>query len=106
MIDNGWVIHISQSVLWSEHFFGNGDGVVTNGPFADWNTAVGPLIRNLAHFGELFSKSNIAKIMSRSYTVEITEPLGLPEHNLEVANGPFVTTPSPLPKKCSLHNTD
>ena len=77
----------TQSVLWSEHFFGNGDGVVTNGPFADWNTAVGPLIRNLAHFGELFSKSNIAKIMSRSYTVEITEPLGLPEHNLEVQHG-------------------
>lgn len=66
---------------------GNGDGIVTTGPFADWDTAVGPLIRNLGHFGELFSKANIAKIMSRRYTVEITEPLGLPEHNLEVQHG-------------------
>lgn len=77
----------TQSVIWSEHFMGNGDGIVTTGPFADWDTAVGPLIRNLGHFGELFSKSNIANIMSRKFTVEITEPLGLPEHNLEVQHG-------------------
>ncbi|XP_063442603.1 uncharacterized protein LOC134722899 [Mytilus trossulus] len=76
-----------QSCLWSEHFFGNGDGIVTVGPFADWNTAVGPLIRNMGHFGELFSKTNIANIMSRTYVAEITEPLGLPEYNIEVQHG-------------------
>ncbi|KAK3085574.1 hypothetical protein FSP39_005484 [Pinctada imbricata] len=37
----------AQSLIWSEDFLGNGDGAVTSGPFANWETSEGPLVRNI-----------------------------------------------------------
>ena len=37
----------AQSLIWSEDFLGGGDGVVSNGPFANWQTNDGPLTRNI-----------------------------------------------------------
>lgn len=37
----------TMSILWSNQFFGNGDGEVMNGPFRDMRTILGtPVIRN------------------------------------------------------------
>lgn len=37
----------TESILWSDDFFGNGDGVVTTGPFRNMRTILGgPIIRN------------------------------------------------------------
>lgn len=41
-----------QSIVWSSQFFGNGDGVVTTGPFMNWVVEGGGLLtRNIASFG-------------------------------------------------------
>jgi hypothetical protein len=38
----------TMSVLWSEMFFGNGDGDVMTGPFRNMRTILGnPLVRNI-----------------------------------------------------------
>lgn len=37
----------TESILWSDDFFGNGNGVVTTGPFRSMRTILGgPIIRN------------------------------------------------------------
>ena len=37
----------TQSVLWGDNYFGNGDGVVVSGPFRAMRTILGgPIIRN------------------------------------------------------------
>lgn len=37
----------TMSILWSDQFFGNGDGEVMNGPFRNMRTILGtPIIRN------------------------------------------------------------
>lgn len=38
----------TDSILFSEEFYGNGDGIVRTGPFAHWRTPIGtPIIRNI-----------------------------------------------------------
>lgn len=42
----------THSVVFSEDFFGNGDGIVRTGPFAHWRTTIGtPIIRNIGSGG-------------------------------------------------------
>lgn len=38
----------TDSIMFSEEFYGNGDGIVRTGPFAHWRTPIGtPIIRNI-----------------------------------------------------------
>lgn len=38
----------TDSIMFSEEFYGNGDGIVRTGPFAHWRTPIGtPVIRNI-----------------------------------------------------------
>lgn len=73
----------TQSVIWSNIFLGNGDGVVKEGPYANWKTPSGPLVRNIGAMGQLFTGRGIARILSKNRTEEITEPAGNVDSNLE-----------------------
>lgn len=75
------------SVIWSDRFLGNGNGIVNTGPFADWSTPAGPLVRNIANTGQLFRRSVIQNILSRKRLGEITEPHAFTPFNLEFHHG-------------------
>ena len=75
------------SVIWSDRFLGNGNGLVSSGPFADWMTPAGPLIRNVANTGQLFRRQVIQNILTRKRLGEITEPHAFTQFNLEFHHG-------------------
>ncbi|KAK3086021.1 hypothetical protein FSP39_012274 [Pinctada imbricata] len=77
----------ANSIIWTKHFFGNGNGIVNSGPFANWMTPSGPLIRNIGNGGQLFRTSDIRRVLSRRRVMEITEPLGPTATNLEFHHG-------------------
>jgi hypothetical protein len=78
----------TQSIIFSPQFLGNGNGLVTNGPFAYWQTPSGPLIRNIGNpGGSLFSKDEIRMFLSRTRNAEILEPGASNTFNLENAHG-------------------
>ncbi|XP_052819006.1 tyrosinase-like protein [Mya arenaria] len=76
-----------NSILFSPPFLGNGDGFVTSGPFANWQTPSGPLTRNIAEASRLLSKEVIQMILTRCRTREISDPTAQPQFNLEIAHG-------------------
>ena len=76
-----------DSMIWSPEFLGNGDGFVTTGPFANWQTPSGPLTRNIGGSSRLISKEVIATILTRCMTAEISEPTADMQYNLELAHG-------------------
>ena len=76
-----------DSMIWSPEFLGNGDGFVTTGPFANWQTPSGPLTRNIGGSSRLISKEVIATILTRCMTAEISEPTAEMRYNLELAHG-------------------
>ncbi|XP_052245966.1 uncharacterized protein LOC127854902 isoform X1 [Dreissena polymorpha] len=76
-----------NTILFSAAFFGNGDGQVTTGPFANWVTPIGPLTRNIGGGSQLFSKEIIRSIMTRCRTRDITRPTALPQFDLEFFHG-------------------
>ena len=56
-----------QSLMFSRDFMGNGEGEVTTGPFANWETGTsGPLIRSIGVSGELMTHEEIQNITSRT----------------------------------------
>lgn len=77
----------ANSIIWSTPFLGNGDGFVTTGPFANWETPVGRLTRNVAAGSRLFSKEVVRAILSRCRVREISEPTAQDQFNLELAHG-------------------
>lgn len=76
-----------NSIIWTVPFLGNGDGFVTSGAFANWQTPVGPLTRNIGGGSSLFSKENIRRILTRCRTREISDPTAQPSFNLEIFHG-------------------
>jgi hypothetical protein len=77
----------SNSIVWSASFFGNGDGFVTSGPFANWMTPVGRLTRNIGASGSLFSKQSIRSLLSLCRTRDILDPTAQPQFNLDLIQG-------------------
>ncbi|XP_052245965.1 LOW QUALITY PROTEIN: uncharacterized protein LOC127854901 [Dreissena polymorpha] len=77
----------ADSILFSPAFLGNGDGVVTTGPFANWAAINGPLTRNIGGTSSLFTKENIRMILTRCRTSEITRPTALPPFDFEGYHG-------------------
>ena len=76
----------TQSVIWSERFFGNGDGFVTTGPFGNWKvfSSDSILTRNIGSSGTLMTNAGIHGVLSRNRTYQITNPFASKQHNLEV----------------------
>ncbi|CAG2247899.1 unnamed protein product [Mytilus edulis] len=78
----------TRSIMFSPSFLGNGNGLVTSGPFAYWQTPSGPLIRNTGNpGGSLFSKDEIRSILTRTRISEILEPGASNQFNLENIHG-------------------
>ncbi|XP_062621005.1 uncharacterized protein LOC134282624 [Saccostrea cucullata] len=77
----------TQSVLFCEKFFGNGNGVVTSGPYANWSTPSGPLVRNYGDDGELWTTEGIQRILNKTRNAEIIAPNAEEEDNLEEQHG-------------------
>lgn len=78
----------TQSIVWSDVFFGNGNGLVRTGPFADWITRTGPLIRNIGESGGyLLRDDGIRNILRETRTAAITEPHAAPNNNIEFLHG-------------------
>lgn len=61
----------AASLIFSAEFMGNGNGEVTSGPAANWQTETGPLTRNVGVEGELFLFEEIHNITTRTRFVEI-----------------------------------
>ncbi|XP_033754675.1 LOW QUALITY PROTEIN: tyrosinase-like protein 1 [Pecten maximus] len=79
----------TRSMVWSRHYFGNGNGVVTNGPFRGWRTFGRLLTRNIGSDGSLLSQQVINRILSQTYGFQITEGSASPIFSLEsVHNAP------------------
>lgn len=76
----------TKSVIWSEAFFGNGDGFVTTGPFANFKvyTTDSILTRNIGTSGSLMTNEGIHGILSRNRTADITNPTAPKQYNLEL----------------------
>ncbi|XP_069112470.1 LOW QUALITY PROTEIN: tyrosinase-like protein 2 [Argopecten irradians] len=78
-----------RSMVWGRHYFGNGNGVVTTGPFRGWQTFGRPLTRNIGSDGSLLSQQVINRVLSQTYGYQITEGTTSPMLSLEsLHNGP------------------
>ncbi|KAL4234838.1 hypothetical protein ACF0H5_006479 [Mactra antiquata] len=77
----------TESIIWSTPFLGNGDGIVTAGPFANWVTPTGPLARNIGGGSRLFSRPVVNDILTRCRMRDIVVPTALPRYNLELHHG-------------------
>lgn len=76
----------TQSIIWSDKFFGNGDGFVVTGPFANFKvfSSDSILTRNIGASGTLMTNAGIHGILSRNRTYQITSPFASKQHNLEL----------------------
>ncbi|XP_071121629.1 tyrosinase-like protein 2 [Mytilus edulis] len=73
-----------NSIIWSKHFMGNGDGQVQTGPFRRWMNIDGsPLMRNIGSTGQLLTKRTVLNILSKRYNHQICEPSQNVMHSLE-----------------------
>ncbi|XP_033748673.1 tyrosinase-like protein 2 [Pecten maximus] len=65
----------TDSVLWTDKFFGPGFGIVDSGPFAGWITADNiSLVRNIGSSGSLISDSMVKGILGYRNHDPIVEP--------------------------------
>nr|XP_022345442.1 tyrosinase-like protein 1 isoform X1 [Crassostrea virginica] len=66
----------TMSILWSDMFYGNGDGDVMTGPYQSVRTILGgPLQRNIGTGpSPLFTKEGLQAVLSRRRYSEIVEP--------------------------------
>ncbi|XP_052233712.1 putative tyrosinase-like protein tyr-3 [Dreissena polymorpha] len=64
-----------NSVLWADDHFGNANGDVVVGPFANWMTTRGKLTRNYGNRGVLIDYRKMKNIINSCNTKDITFPL-------------------------------
>lgn len=72
-----------SSIIWTPRFLGYGFGYVTDGPFANWNTPYGQILRSFGQEGALFNWTSINNSLSMNHLEDISFPNALPENNLE-----------------------
>ncbi|XP_069112914.1 uncharacterized protein [Argopecten irradians] len=81
----------TESIVWTDAFFGPGFGEVRSGPFANWVTPTGtPLIRNIGSAGSLINEDMVANVMSRVDINDVTEPSAGPFTFERIHNAPHV----------------
>ncbi len=71
------------SILWTERYFGNGIGMVETGPFANFDTPLGPLFRNIGSDGMLMNRTLVKLIFTKENLSQIVEPTADPFTSLE-----------------------
>lgn len=76
-----------DSIIWSPSFLGNGNGLVTSGPFANWMTNNLQLRRNVGGGSTLFSKEIVDRIATRCRNSEILTPTAQRDYDLEFYHG-------------------
>ncbi|KAK3086853.1 hypothetical protein FSP39_024431 [Pinctada imbricata] len=72
-----------KSVLFSEKFLGTGRGAVRTGPFRNFKTESGPLVRNIAEDGQLWTDEGLERILNQSSVADITTPNAADENSIE-----------------------
>ncbi|CAI9720076.1 tyrosinase tyr-1 [Octopus vulgaris] len=72
-----------DSIMWSDELMGTINGFVTKGPFANWKTPIGYLVRNGGFSTRLPTSSNIEDVLTRTKLEEISEPNAEDRYNLE-----------------------
>ncbi|XP_052231046.1 putative tyrosinase-like protein tyr-3 [Dreissena polymorpha] len=77
----------ANTIMFAPEFLGDGYGLVTTGPFANWATPIGKLERNIGGDSELFSKEIIKSIMKRCKTSEIVAPTAESDSDIELYHG-------------------
>ncbi|XP_060080686.1 putative tyrosinase-like protein tyr-3 [Ylistrum balloti] len=78
----------TDSMLWTDEFFGPGFGVVDSGPFAEWITADNiSIVRNIGSSGSLISESMVNNILRHKKHEPIVEPLKGDDVSLERIHG-------------------
>lgn len=60
---------------------------MTSGPYANWSTPSGPLVRNYGDDGELWTTEGIQRILNKTRNAEIIAPNAEEEDNLEDQHG-------------------
>ncbi|KAJ8302501.1 hypothetical protein KUTeg_018897 [Tegillarca granosa] len=73
-----------QSPVWTETFFGNCDGFVTTGPFANWRTPRGRLLRDCGLLGAPYNNDDIERVMNKRLNSEIFHPSASFDDNMEI----------------------
>ena len=72
-----------SSIIWTAPFMGYGYGYVVDGPFRNWNTPYGQLLRSFGQDGAVFNWTSINSSLSQAHLDNISFPDATPEHNLE-----------------------
>lgn len=73
----------TESILWTKKYFGNGFGLVKTGPFANFQTTLGPLFRNIGSDGCLFQNKAVNGIFRYNRLAQISEPTAEESVSLE-----------------------
>ncbi|XP_052818134.1 tyrosinase-like protein [Mya arenaria] len=84
---DGYMSDPRASLMWTDSFMGNGNGLVRSGPFAGWTTSYGPLMRNFGDGGTMMNWTSIRDCYRRTHLAEITHPQADPEANIEDHHG-------------------
>lgn len=71
------------SILWTPEFLGSANGYVVDGPFANWDTPTGPLIRQFGMGGTMLNWTYIHNAFRQNHLENITSPYAHPDNNLE-----------------------
>lgn len=66
---------------------GSVTGRVRTGPFRNWDTPAGPLVRNGGQNGDLFDHSTVRALLTRNRLHEISEPNAVPPFDFEIRHG-------------------
>ncbi|WAR30496.1 TYR3-like protein [Mya arenaria] len=81
-LDDG-LLDPRSSILWTTEFLGDANGYVTDGPFANWETPTGPLLRFFGTEGTMMNWTYIHNAFRQDHLENITTPYALPDNNLE-----------------------
>ncbi|VDI33078.1 tyrosinase [Mytilus galloprovincialis] len=73
-----------DSIVWTARFFGNGDGIVDSGPFANWRDPTDAVLqRNIGSPGSLMTPDGIQAVLSQRFHRDITQPTSGANNDLE-----------------------
>lgn len=72
-----------SSILWTPDFLGQANGYVIDGPFANWDTPTGRLVRYFGAGGTMMNWTYIYNVFRQNHLEEITDPYAKPDNNLE-----------------------
>ncbi|XP_045207859.1 uncharacterized protein LOC123559808 [Mercenaria mercenaria] len=72
-----------SSILWTPEFLGRANGYVIDGPFANWDTPTGQLVRYFGSGGTMMNWTYIYNAFRQSHLENISDPYARPENNIE-----------------------